>query len=217
MTGQSDWEQRCLDAPTRVAHRIVSLPWVYDLVQLLVGVRQVHRRLVIQFAALFSASSVLDLGGGTGLLRKFWRPDCAYLCLDNDSLKLQGFRTKYPTGLALLSDATQVSLKSESVDVVLCVFVAHHIPDALLAQLIDESARVLKDKGRLVLVDALWAPARQVGRLLWKYDRGSHPRTAKALQSAITRQYSITHWERFAVYHEYLLCVATKRSGRGAS
>jgi SAM-dependent methyltransferase len=155
---------------------------------------------------------VLDLGGGTGLLGSFWPPTCAYTCLDIDMLKLQGFLRKYPAGIALLSDATQVPLKSCSVDVVLCALVTHHIPDALLAQLISESARVLKDTGRLVLMDAVWEPARWVGRLLWNYDRGSYPRTSETLYATISSHYAITHWEYFAVYHKYVLCVAIKQS-----
>ena len=196
---------------TDVLHHIVANPRVYNLVQMLAGVQRVHSRLAVQFASLTSASIGLDLGGGTGLLRSFWPPTCAYVCLDIDMLKLQGFLRRYPAGIALLSDATRVPLKSCSMDVVLCTFVTHHIPDALLAQLISESARVLKSGGKLILVDAVWAPARWVGRLLWKYDRGSYPRTAETLHATISNHCAITHWQRFAVYHEYVLCVAIKQ------
>jgi hypothetical protein len=49
-----------------------------------------------------------------------------------------------------------------------------------------------------------------VGRFLWRYDRGSYPRTAEVIQAAIARRYTILSWERFMVYHEYVLCVAGK-------
>jgi SAM-dependent methyltransferase len=210
MTAKPGLEQRRTGLLTGILHRIVSQPWVYDQVQVLAGVRKVHSRLEAQFAPLASAATVLDLGGGTGLLRDLWPPTCAYVCLDIDMLKLRGFLSKHPGGVALLSDATRVALRSSSVDVVLCAFVAHHVPDELLGQLIGESVRVLKGAGKLILVDPVWTPERWIGRLIWKYDRGSYPRSAETLRSVISSHCAITHWEIFAIYHEYALCVATK-------
>ncbi len=92
----------------------------------------------------------------------------------------------------------------------MCTMVTHHLSGSSLAQLVAESARVLKSGGKLILADAVWTPTRWTGRILWKYDRGSYPRTAEALRTAISEDYTITHWERFAVYHEYVLFEAAK-------
>lgn len=91
----------------RALNRIMSIPWVYDQVQLLAGARYVHRQLAPQIASFVSASSVvLDLGGGTGIVRRLLPPVCVYICLDLDMLKLRAFLNKYPDGIAVLSDAT---------------------------------------------------------------------------------------------------------------
>ena len=195
---------------TKIPHRMAANPWIYDQVQLLAGARYVHRRLAAQIAPPNSASLVLDLGGGTGMVRGLWPPTCTYVCLDIDMLKLQGFLNRHPDGIALVADAARTPLESGSVDVVLCTFLSHHIPDELLTQLISESMRVLKNTGKFIFIDAIWEPTRWAGRLLWKYDRGSYPRTAETLYSAISNHCAIIHWEHFAVYHEYVLCVATK-------
>src|SRR5437588_124954 len=77
------------------------------------------------------------------------------------------------------------------------------------------AARVLRPSGRLILTDAVWADDRRIGKLLWKYDRGSHPRTAEVLRQTIDEHLDIRHWEHFAVWHEYILCVAVPHAGGG--
>lgn len=196
---------------TNVLHRIVQNPWIYERVQFLAGAEHIRRRLAAQIAPLSAATSTLDLGGGTGLYRSLWPCACHYVCLDTDMVKLRGFSNKQPGGIALCADATQVPIRSRSVDVVMCMAVSHHLTDKLLEQLINESVRVLKDGGAFIFVDAVWEPSKLAGRLLWKYDRGSYPRTAEYLRSVISNHYRFIHNEQYSVYHEYLLCVGVKR------
>lgn len=205
---------------TQFVHNLVAHPKVYDLSQMLLGARRVQRRVTAQCRAqraIFAASGpgpdraiVLDLGGGTGLLRRCWPATDMYICLDNDSEKLHGFRSKYPADIVLLANATRLPFRDGSIDIVLCSNVTHHLTDEGLAQLIAESARVLKSAGRLILADAVWAPRRRIGKFLWKYDRGSFPRSAETLQRSVRTCFTLTHWEQFAIYHEYILCTATK-------
>ena len=195
-----------------ILHRIVANPWIYDLIQLLLGARYICHLIASQIPYLSSASIVLDLGGGTGTSKSLWRSDTAYICLDIEMHKLHGFKRKHPDGIALLSDATCSPIRSGIVDAVLCIAVAHHLSDDMLIQLINESARVLKSAGKFIFVDPIWKPQRWAQRLLWKLDRGNYPRTAEALLSALSQHYTITHWERFLVLHEYVLCAGAKRS-----
>ena len=190
-------------------HYLVAKPWIYDRVQTLAGAQIVDRHLAAALRPyLRPGMRVLDVGGGTGLARSLFPNDAIYLCLDNDQTKLQGFRKKDPGGLAVLSGATRMPIKSGSIDLVLCRFVSHHIPDELLPSLFKESARTLNEQGRLVFVDAVWAPSRPIARLIWRYDRGSFPRTEAALIRAISDESTIESWERFAVFHQYVLGVA---------
>ena len=193
---------------TGLLHRVVAQPRAYDLVQTLVGVSKVRRRLARTVAPLRSAAWVLDIGGGTGAVGELWGESTRYICLDIDPLKLRGFAAKNPTGTALLADATAIPLADGSVDVVLCTHVTHHLTESQLDQAIAESARVLRAGGKLVLSDAVWAPSRRIGRLLWRYDRGDFPRTPEVLRAAISRHFKIGSWEQFAVWHEYFIAVA---------
>jgi SAM-dependent methyltransferase len=138
--------------------------------------------------------------------------DCIYTCLDSDVLKLRRFSTRYPNDGALLADAAGMPLDSESIDVVLCKFVSHHIAAKGLPALMSEAARVLKPAGRFVFVDAVWSPERRLARLLWKYDRGSFPRTEEDIKASITSHFDILAWERLTVFHRYAICVAALKA-----
>ncbi len=196
----------------KILHDIVSHPLVYDSVQILAGVRFVHNRLYkqIEHLNLKNKSIVFDIGGGTGISKDLWPDSSQYICLDNDIVKLKGYLNKYPSGVVLLGDATQIPARTNSADVVLCTLMSHHIPIDLLLKLFQESVRILKPEGRIFFIDAVWNPKRLAGRLLWSLDRGSYPHSAETLYKFISNHCQVIHWERFAIYHEYVLGIATK-------
>lgn len=196
---------------TRIAWRIAAIPPVYDLIQRIAGVRYVRQRLIAYIDNRDINMSVLDIGGGTGILRDLWPSACRYICMDLDRRKLSYFLHKCPKAKGLLADATNMPVANGSIDTALCIGVAHHLSDGQLQQIVRESARVLKKKGKFFFVDPIWASSRKVGRLLWKYDRGAYPRKAEDLHAVIAGQYNILHRERFTILHECILCVAQKR------
>jgi SAM-dependent methyltransferase len=190
-------------------HELASRPGVYDLIQKLAGVRQVHARMSRQLPAS-GAGYVLDVGGGTGAMRPLWPTGCRYVCLDIEMPKLQGFRAKVADGLALQTDATRMPIADGCVGSVVCMAVAHHLTDDMLASVLRESARVLKPGGRMFFLDPVFARRRLLGRLIWRLDRGSHPRTADTLQRVFQQHFQVAHWERFAIYHEYVFGVGVR-------
>ncbi len=149
---------------------------------------------------------VLDAGAGTGNWTCLVPSSGAYVWLDTDEQKLAGFRRKVKRPLALLADATYMGMRDQSVDHILCVAVTHHIPDSMLPLLFAEFARTCR--GTLVFLDPVGPPHSTLSRLLWKYDRGSFPRSGEALCHAISHYFQIIHVESFTVYHRYVLCLA---------
>jgi SAM-dependent methyltransferase len=149
---------------------------------------------------------VLDVGGGTGRDAELW-PGSQYVCLDNDPLKLEGFKRRNPAGQSLRGDAGRLPIRSQSMDLVLCKNMTHHLPEEVFAAFLGESARVLRATGYFLFVDAIRSPDRNRSRLLWALDRGSHPRSEETLRALIDRRFQVDHWERFAVHHEYVLAV----------
>jgi ubiquinone/menaquinone biosynthesis C-methylase UbiE len=191
-------------------HRIAGHPWVYDLIQRLAGSRQVDKRVSVALASL-NPKNVVDIGGGTGAVRGLLARDCRYVCLDMEMPKLAGFRARVPNGLAVLGDATKIPLTSGCADLVVCKAVTHHLTESQLEQSLDESCRVLKQRGRFLLLDAIWNTTRIAGRVLWSLDRGSYPRTEEDLRSRMASKFEIEHWEKFAIYHEYVFGIGVRR------
>ena len=192
-----------------VLHNLVARPGVYDAVQAAAGAGLVRARLRALAPPLPRGATVVDVGAGTGLYRDVWSADCRYVCLDLDALKLAGFRSRH-VDAAVQGDATRLPFADRSADAVACTLMSHHLTDVQLAAMLDEIARVLKPAAALLFADPLWRPARLPGRLLWRYDRGAHPRTAEALRAEIGRRFTMEAWEEFALWHRYAACVARK-------
>jgi SAM-dependent methyltransferase len=191
-------------------HNIVSHPAVYDLVQTLVGAKALRRRLGELAAGLPTPNRVVDIGGGTGELQRLWPVGTTYICLDIDMEKLRGFRSKSPQGAAVRGDATRAPLADGSVDLVICTAVSHHLDDAQWPLFLAETRRILRPGGHLLFMDAVWSPRRLPGRVLWHYDRGSHPRTIEFLRHSIAEHLSLVHFEEKAILHRYIFCVARR-------
>jgi ubiquinone/menaquinone biosynthesis C-methylase UbiE len=156
---------------------------------------------------------VIEAGGGTGFQRPLWGAAYTYVCLDIDLVKLVGFRKKFPQGLAVLGDATQLPFPSESADATVCVFLIHHLGDDMLPELMAELQRVLKPGGLLLLAEPDKAMDRPLTRLLWRLDRGSHPRSLDEIQAILRKHFQVVEAERTKMLHPFLIFVCETLDG----
>jgi ubiquinone/menaquinone biosynthesis C-methylase UbiE len=190
-------------------HRLASHPWVYDRIQTLAGNDRVIGRLSQEIVSL-KPKVVVDIGGGTGAMQNLFVADCLYICLDMEMPKLGGFLSRNRKGLAVLGDATSMPIGNDCADMIICKAVTHHLTDVMLDKALEESRRVLRAGGHLILFDAVFNRKSLVGQLLWKLDRGSHPRTEDALRKNLQDKFEVVHWEKFAVYHEYVFGIGVR-------
>jgi SAM-dependent methyltransferase len=193
----------------RVLHRIVAVPFVYNLVQRLAGREEGHRRMR-PFLKQTGGGTVLEVGAGTGDWAQVLPPTARYIWFDNDPQKLAGFRARGTRALALLGDAARMCLKDKSVNWALCVAVSHHLTDDEFRQFLRSLARVSREG--LIFLDGLRTDDAWISRLLWKYDRGANPRKLEALKPFIEEFFEIEREEQFAVYHRYWVCQARPRA-----
>jgi ubiquinone/menaquinone biosynthesis C-methylase UbiE len=190
-------------------HRMVANPWVYDRVQYLLGFKQTCRRLA-PYLTQTNGQIILDVGAGTGNYSGLVPRSATYLWLDNDSLKLQGFKAKWSSDpVAMLCDATRICLKDKSVDYALCIALAHHLSDHELLLLFCELARVIRL--RLIFLDAVEHRESKISNLLWKFDRGSYPRSVQALCLEIDPWFEREQTECYTIYHRYFLTIGRPR------
>jgi len=195
-------------------HKIVAIPAVYDLSQWLVGGTALTKLFAAELSELPPSGKVLDIGGGTGLYRKLFGRGWEYGCLDPDPEKLKGFRSKFPTDMAIEGSACEIPCSEKTFDMCLMIFVAHHLTDDDLQKALREVGRVLVPGGLLMLCDPLWVPGNFPGRLLWSVDRGSHPRTQESLGASVEKYLEVIKTRSWRIHHEYGLIWAKKRSSR---
>ncbi len=154
--------------------------------------------------------SVLDVGAGTGNYNKIMPAGIGYIWLDSDPQKLRGFRAKRLPGMMILGDAARIPLRDRSVDVALCFAMSHHLTDEEVSALFRELARLCRKT--VIFMDAVDEPGSFASRLLWKYDRGSRPRTVATLRELITGSFNLTYTEQFKIYHSYVLWVGEPKN-----
>ena len=183
-------------------------PRLYDVMQRRLGGSEIASRVGVELRPPGGLDTVLDIGAGTGMVAGLLPPGTRYVWLDNDVLKLRGFRARSSRGFAVLGDAARLPFADNAVDSAVTVAVSHHVPDEALEALLDEAARVTRD--RFLFVDAV--EGRRIrSRLLWQLDRGRFPRAEQELVAAISSRFEVAKVERFRQIHDYVLCVASPR------
>jgi SAM-dependent methyltransferase len=183
---------------------LLDNPRVYDFLQV-VALRHVTARRLESVLSAAAGQTVLDIGAGTGNLAQMLPPDSTYWALDNDPAKLARLEHKIPGARCLQRSATDTGLEEGAVDWTALITVAHHLSDGELEQAIAEMARVTRH--RMVFVDPLWTGRWGVERLMWRYDRGSYPRSMEALVDVLSAHFELERTVRYRMIQDYLLCI----------
>ena len=194
----------------RLLHELVSIPVVYDISQKLAGGKLTQEILRQELSCLPETGSVLDVGGGTGIIRPFVPNAWNYTCLDSDSRKLEGFHRKFSKDKAIKASATDIPAPDESYDLCILSCVSHHLETSELKSALNEISRVLRKGGQLLFKDAIWNPRNIEGRLLWFFDRGGFPRPKSELEGLLKKKFVIHKERSFKVIHEYIILWCVK-------
>jgi ubiquinone/menaquinone biosynthesis C-methylase UbiE len=191
-------------------HRFLANSTVYELVQTLTGSRISEAKMRAALGALPPGTRILDAGGGTGILARIFDRGQLYMCMDIDLARVR-FAKDRGAG-ALVGDAARMPVGSGAIDLVVLRAVSHHLTDQEFEMMIDESRRVLKPGGRLLFLDAIWAQSWLPGRLLWRIDQGSHPRTEAQMVKVLESNFELERRTTYAVHHRYFLALARPKS-----
>ena len=139
-----------------VRHMFDTISPRYDLVNRVMTFRMDvgWRRRTVKALALPSGSTVLDLAAGTGdLCRDLQRVGITAIGMDLSFGMLHHAKTTAPLAQA---DALRLPVGDAAVDGVTCGFALRNFTD--LGQFFDELGRVIRDGGRIALLDAATPP-----------------------------------------------------------
>ena len=195
----------------KILQQIMSLPFMYNLLQTFFGVQRKKKIIRAYLSPNTASPAVLDVGGGTGLYQDIWPGKAKYICLDNDLVKLNGYVPHNGVGYKVCGDAVQLPFNTDTVDYVFSSSMSHHVPEQFLDKMLCDMARVLKPDGELVFIDAVSIPDSRLNRFLWSLDRGEYPHTRQSLEDIINKYFHIKHLKTFSIYYDYLLVVAKKK------
>jgi len=99
---------------------------------------------------LESASTVVDLGGGTGIVsHRLRRPGRAVIVVDRSSGMVTRARRRLP-GRVVRGDATALPLRDSSVDAVVCVWMLHLLAPPMVTEVLSQVARVVRPGGLFI-------------------------------------------------------------------
>jgi len=197
----------------KLIQHLVRKPLLYEIVQIVAGVRQVDQRIHLALRKSNELSlKILDIGGGTGRIIKQVPQNYSYICIENEieKIKILKHRSTNGFGFPVLSNAQCIPIKGGSINVILLINVCHHINPAEIRHVFYESLRVLKDGGKIIVIDPVADTKNPIRKLLWRYDQGNYPRTYKELQSIVDHYFHISKLEDFSICHRYFLCIGQK-------
>ncbi|HEY5702379.1 MAG TPA: methyltransferase domain-containing protein [Gammaproteobacteria bacterium] len=100
-------------------------------------------------------SSILDIGCGTGLHLEMYRNfGCSLYGIDTSPSMLEKAKARLGKNVDLRkADATEIPFNSDFFDLVLCMLVLHEMDDNIRYNVLKEMHRVVKQNGRVLVID----------------------------------------------------------------
>jgi SAM-dependent methyltransferase len=193
-----------------VIERLLANATLYEFVQTATGSRISEGRMREILGPIEPGTRILDAGGGTGIIASVFDSGRNYCCLDLDLARV---RVAHGRGAsAVQGDVTQMPVRTASIDLVVLRAISHHLDDAGFGRLAAEARRIIKPGGRLLFLDAVWAPSWLPGRLMWRIDQGSHPRTEAHMRAVLENHFELERRVAYSIYHRYFLATARPKS-----
>ena len=132
----------------------------YDLLLNLMGFGNEQRSRIVKLLGLKPNEKLLDVGCGTGSLLRVARkehPETVMTGIDIDQNVLNIAKTKFDKDRLdiklIKTGAEKLPFETGSIDAVISTLIFHHLPFEIKQQALKEIYRVLKPKGRFLLVD----------------------------------------------------------------
>lgn len=136
---------------------------------------------------------ILDIGCGIGSFRPYFAG--RYTGIDINPAYIETAR-QAQTGSFETMDCTRLAFHDATFDEVVTIATMHHVDDSEAAHMIAEALRVCRPGGHFHIIDAILPVApNALKTLIFRLDRGNHPRTIEQHLAVIGRAANIFEHE----------------------
>lgn len=129
---------------------------VYDRLMSVFGARRVYEK-ALEILDLSEGQQLLDIGCGTGAFLRMAQqrfPQARFIGVDASADMLgEARKNAHPSTIFVETDAAHLPFPDASVDWVVSILSFHHMPLGIKIRAVQEIARVLKPKGKCLIVD----------------------------------------------------------------
>jgi ubiquinone/menaquinone biosynthesis C-methylase UbiE len=144
-----------------------------------------YRRLIAEDIGPTSGKHVLDIGCGIGSFRPCFAG--AYTGVDINPAYIEKARALQSGAFATMN-GTRLDFADASFDEVVTIATLHHVNDEEAARTVTEAIRVCRPGGHVHVIEAILpVTPNPLKTLLFRLDRGDHPRTLAQLLSVLAK------------------------------
>ena len=197
----------------RAVYRLLEQPWIYRLSQVVLapGAQKAIVSQLNQLVAQFPpAKRLLDVGcGPTSWL---WRVGLHPVGIDLSPSYSIDFKRK--GGAAVTGSAALLPFADNTLDSVWCMFMLHHLPNAIAQRAVSEIIRVCRPNGYAVIFDGVLPKSAVKRPIAWsirRLDRGGHFREEIRMRQLLNqKEWNCRRFTYSATGLEGLVCVLRK-------
>lgn len=173
--------------------RFLSVSWVYELFQNLVGAGSARRWIAEKYWRLNGGEKVVDIGCGPGVVLDYLPRGITYIGFDISEDYVLAAQNKFGNRATFMVSTARELLDTpdrrlDCSDLVLCNGLLHHLDDKDAIDVLQLAKRILAPTGRMVCVEPTFLVKQgNISRWILGMDRGGNIRSEQEWKGLVSR------------------------------